>query len=224
MTLQRYFIKAVLLLDQDPVKQDGLTQQAHFIQTGSDNRPTQQINTNARGSQIYTATHDGATLYSSISFHVDEFKLNRILKNVITQSDQLLWDLSHTSAKDDEMIWGGDEHETMIESERTSESNALTWLTNIEIFEMMDSAGSGLISFREFCALIYLVAAVESQQLLKCLYDHGVLLFDIVGGGQHYVSGERAKTLARLIGISESVIDDTAEEICGFNSASMVGF
>lgn len=145
------------------------------------------------------------------------------MKSVITQSDQLLRDLNPASAKD-EMLWGGDEHETMIESGRTSESKELSWLTNIEIFEMMDSAGNGLISFREFCALIYLIAAVESQQLLKCLYDHGVLLFDIVGGGQHYVSGERSKTLARLIGISESVIDDTAEEICGFNSASLVGF
>lgn len=137
----------------------------NFIQTGSDNRPIQQINTNARGSQIYTATHDGATLYSSISFHVDEFKLNQILKNVLTQSDQLLWDLNpERSTTADEMLWGGDEHETMEESQRTSgQAKELTWLTNIEIFEMMDSAGTGLISFREFCALIYLIAAVESQ-------------------------------------------------------------
>lgn len=44
-----------------------------------------------------------------------------------------------------------------------------------------------------------------------CLYDHGVLLFDIIGGGQHFVSGERAKVLARLIGIAEKVVDDAAE-------------
>lgn len=56
------------------------------------------------------------------------------------------------------------------------------------------------------------------------MYDHGVLLFDILGGGQHFVSGERAKVLARQIGVSEKVIDETADEVCGFNSASMVGF
>lgn len=38
---------------------------------------------NARGSQMYTGTHDGATLYSTISFNVDEFKFFKILKNVL---------------------------------------------------------------------------------------------------------------------------------------------
>ena len=42
-----------------------------------------------------------------------------------------------------------------------------------------------------------------------------MLLFDILGGGQHFVSGERAKVFARVIGISERVIDSTAEEILG---------
>lgn len=153
-----------------------------MIQTGSDNLPLHQINTNARGSQIYTATQDGATLYSSISFHVDEFKLNKILKNVLIQSDHLLYSLRAARDQDD-CLW--EDCETQVESHRTGacDRKELTWLTNIEIFEMIDSAGTGLVSYREFCALIYLVAAVESQQLLKCLYDHGVLLFDIVGGG-----------------------------------------
>lgn len=97
-------------------------------------------------------------------------------------------------------------------------------MTNIEIFELMDSTGIGLICFREFCALMYLVAALESSKLLLCLYDHGVLLYDILGGGQHFVSGERSKTLARIVGISESVIDDTADEICGINASSIVAF
>jgi len=41
-----------------------------------------------------------------------------------------------------------------------------------------------------------------------------VLLFDIVGGGQNLISGERAKILARIIGISEKVVDEAADEIC----------
>jgi hypothetical protein len=32
---------------------------------------------------LYTATQDGATLYSTISFNVDEFKFHKILKNVL---------------------------------------------------------------------------------------------------------------------------------------------
>ena len=48
---------------------------------------------------------------------------------------------------------------------------------------MLDSPSQGVIGFREFCALMYLVAALETKQLLMCLYDHGVLLFDILGGG-----------------------------------------
>ena len=51
-----------------------------------------------------------------------------------------------------------------------------------------------------------------------------MLLFDIVGGGQHFISGERAKVLARAIGISERVIDSTAEDILGITQNSIVDF
>lgn len=79
------------------------------------------------------------------------------------------------------------------------------------------------MSFREFCALVYIVAAQQSSQLVACLYDHGVLLFDILGGGQHFVSGERAKGLGRCLGFAEYEIDETAEEI-GITSYSLVNF
>jgi hypothetical protein len=92
------------------------------------------------------------------------------------------------------------------------------------LFEILDAGGTDSISFREFCALVYLVAGVQSNQLLQCLYEHGVLLFDIIGGGQHFVSGERAKVLARAIGISERVIDSTAEEVFGITQNSIVDF
>ncbi len=60
--------------------------------------------------------------------------------------------------------------------------------------------------------------------MLQCLYEHGVLLFDIIGGGQHFVSGERAKVLARVIGVSERVIDSIAEEVFGITQNSIVDF
>ena len=107
---------------------------------------------------MYSGTHDGATLYSTISFHVDEFKFYKILKNVIGSTTEKLWDLNDIQ---DDCCW---ERETQVESENNgSEPNRfseLSWFTNIELFDMLDSASTGIVSFREFCALIYLVAAV----------------------------------------------------------------
>lgn len=54
--------------------------------------------------------------------------------------------------------------ETKEESENRSNANnnfsELQWLTNVELFDMLDSGSQGSIGFREFCSLIYLVAAV----------------------------------------------------------------
>jgi hypothetical protein len=57
--------------------------------------------------------------------------------------------------------------ETKEESENRSDANnnfsELQWLTNVELFDMLDSGSQGSIGFREFCSLIYLVAAVQSN-------------------------------------------------------------
>jgi hypothetical protein len=58
----------------------------HLTATNNNNSAVRTINppnTNARGSQLYTATQDGGTLYSTISFHVDEFKFFKIIRNVL---------------------------------------------------------------------------------------------------------------------------------------------
>ena len=56
--------------------------------------------------------------------------------------------------------------------------------------------------------MLYFVAASESNQLLQCLYQHGVLVFDIIAGGQNIITGERAKILAHtMVGIEEALID-----------------
>lgn len=53
---------------------------------------------------MYTGTHDGATLYSTISFNVDEFKFHKIMKNVCyTSTNQKLHDLN--GEMDDEHGW-----------------------------------------------------------------------------------------------------------------------
>ena len=70
-----------------------------------------------------------------------------------------------------------------------------------------------------------MLAAVQSNQLLQCLYQHGVLLFDIIGGGQNNITGERAKVLGRtLIGLSESFIDNCCEEMFDIGQSSLVSF
>lgn len=94
---------------------------------------------------------------------------------MLCQAQDKLWAMDD----DEQETW---DQETQ-EHSQDSQAADLTWLTNIELFEMLDSQGSGLVSFREFCALACLVAAGQSNQLLTCLYDHGVLLFDIIGGG-----------------------------------------
>lgn len=70
-----------------------------------------------------------------------------------------------------------------------------------------------------------MIAAAQSNQLLQCLYQHGVLIFDIIGGGQNNITGDRAKVLGRtLIGISEGLIDRCCEDMFDINSSSIVTF
>jgi hypothetical protein len=67
--------------------------------------------------------------------------------------------------------------------EKDCSGTELSWMTSLDIYELLDANGLETIGFREFCALINLVAGVQSNQLLQCLYQHGILLFDIIGGG-----------------------------------------
>lgn len=65
----------------------------------------------------------------------------------------------------------------------------------MDVYDLLDSSVLDSIGFREFCALLYLISAFEGGQLMRCLFDHGVLLFDILGAGQPVISGERLKVL-----------------------------
>jgi hypothetical protein len=80
------------------------------------------------------------------------------------------------------------------------------------------------IGFREFCTFIFLVSAGQNGQLNRCLFDHGALLFDILGAGQPVISGERLKQLGkRVLSISDDIIEEVAEKQ-GINYQSIIGF
>ena len=101
----------------------------------------------------------------------------------------------------------------------------LQWLDNVELFEMLDANGMENIGFREFCTVIFLVSAFERNQLLQCLYQHGALFFDVIGGGQSSITGERVKCLAKLLGISNKSVDTASEELFEhLNQSTLVSF
>ena len=77
----------------------------------------------------------------------------------------------------------------------------------MDVYDLLDSTVMESIGFREFCALIYLVSASESGLLVRCLFDHGALLFDILGAGQPLITGERLKVLGmRVLSIKDDII------------------
>ena len=42
----------------------------------------------------------------------------------------------------------------------------LTWLESQEIFDVLDAGNIETVGFREFCAMTFLIAAVQSNQML----------------------------------------------------------
>ena len=97
-------------------------------------------------------------MYSTISIEVDEFKFFKIIRNVLARSSESLVDLNID----------GDDGETDDRSEKSSETSGteLSWLISVDLYEMLDASGRETIGFREFCALMYLVAGAQSNQLL----------------------------------------------------------
>ena len=71
---------------------------------------------------------------------MDEFKFFTILKNVI-----------HSSFTEEDPQIAMDEQE-----------EGLDWLLGMEAYEVLDSCGMESIGFREFCALVLVIAALES--------------------------------------------------------------
>jgi len=72
---------------------------------------------------------------------------------------------------------------TEASSTKSATTTDLSWLEVKDLFAALDACNFETVGFREFCAQIFLLAALHDNQLLECLYQHGVLLFDILGGG-----------------------------------------
>ena len=163
--------------------------------------------------------YTGNTMYSSICIEVDEFKFYKVIQNVLVKSWKKL------SGEDETNLDSSYGEESIKEApEEAEEGKGLSWLDNTEVYEVLDASGMESVGFREFCALIFLVAAAESQQLLKCLHSHQVLFFDIVAGGQQQITSERAKTLGRMLGLSEALIDSASDEIFELTESTLMQF
>jgi len=81
----------------------------------------------------------------------------------------------------------------------------------MDVYDLLDSSIMESIGFREFCALIYLISSSESGLLVRCLFDHGALFFDILGAGQPLITGERLKILGmRVLSIRDELIEDVS--------------
>lgn len=81
----------------------------------------------------------------------------------------------------------------------------------MDVYDLLDSSVMDSIGFREFCTLVYLVSAANGGILTKCLYDHGALIFDILGAGQPLITGERLKLLgSRVLSINDLLIEEVA--------------
>lgn len=115
--------------------------------------------------------------------------------------------------------------EDSSQAHSTSQQQELPFSEIQALFAALDACNYETIGFREFCALVFLLAAMEDNQLLQCLYQHGVLLFDIIGGGQNVITGERSKVLGRtLMGLQEAMIDETCESVLDLTQASLVTY
>lgn len=69
-----------------------------------------------------------------------------------------------------------------------------------------------------------MISAAVDGVLTRCLYEHGALIFDILGAGQPLVSGERLKILGnRVLSIADEIIEDIAESQ-NVKYTSMIGF
>lgn len=111
---------------------------------------------------------------------VDEFKFAKIISSVLQrQSCPLKPDkneLDDSCSLSDDY---GDEDETEL-SHRGGAAVAaehhevqlkeLEWSETQQIFSALDASNFESVGFREFCALVFLLAASHDNKLLECLY------------------------------------------------------
>jgi Ca2+-binding EF-hand superfamily protein len=91
----------------------------------------------------------------------------------------------------------------------------------VEVFDILETTGDGVLTIKEFYVFALLQAAVESDQALLCLYYHGPLIFDVIAGGQDYIDGDRVESILRLTGLEEVEIQNKLKEF-DIDSSAMV--
>lgn len=82
----------------------------------------------------------------------------------------------------------------------------------IEIFDVLETTGNGVLTIKEFYVFVLLLAAIESEQALLCLYYHGPLIFEVISGGQEFVNEDRVQSILRIAGYDEFEIQDRLDQ------------
>ena len=75
-------------------------------------------------------------------------------------------------------------------------------VTDVESWDLFDTLTmEPVITFREFCFIVFLYAAAESQQTKTLLYLHGASLYSLVAGKEtNEITSERMMRLGRFLG------------------------
>ena len=120
--------------------------------------------------QNLLSTGGGNPLYSNFMVEVDEFKFNKIMVNVIEKTrDTVVDELTDFSDEETDLSIEDDQNQSVSSknpAEQSKDQSKLTWLESQEIFGILDAGNIETVGFREFCAMTFLVAAVQSNQML----------------------------------------------------------
>ncbi len=92
------------------------------------------------------------------------------------------------------------------------------------LLEMMDVLDPGCFDsygVKEFTLFIIFIAAMECKALLFAIYKFGAAFFNILTAKQEVISGEKMKSLGRLLGFEEGELARVAAELA-INSYSVI--
>jgi len=88
-------------------------------------------------------------------------------------------------------------------------------VTDVESWDLFDCVTmEPVVTFREFCFIVFLYAAAESQQTKTLLYLHGASLYSLVAGKEtNEITSERMLRLGRFIGHQERYLISKLKEM-----------
>ena len=100
-----------------------------------------------------------------------------------------------------------------------------TRITDVDSWDIFDSfTMEPVVTFREFCFIVFLFAAAESQQTKALLYMHGASLYSLLAGKEtNEITSERMLRLGRFIGHEERFLLSKLREL-NLTTKSKVNF